>query len=263
MPINAAAYQKVGLGCIPEDLKREMLEKKPDPTEEWRLSKSREKTTLSPEDQRRVGMHLSLRESYDQNSEAEPDFSVLANNPWFKRFGEVLEQIEAHIENDMDFEHLIDELEDMEESISEAGFSPLEEKFVRRKRGGALKAAARAFKKWVRGHRMQYMKKLRQGKRWAKGHKSRIKRMAKTARKGFRRVMSSADAERDESFTGRMESISDSHLDMVEQRRLAGITPSQPNAVFSTSVMDGRRPTKPLNEAVSQDLATFRRLTGR
>jgi ketol-acid reductoisomerase len=191
------------------------------------------------------------------------DLAGLAQNPWFRRFGEVLEMIQLHIENDQDFEHLLEELEDMEESITEAGFSDIEEKFVRRKRGGALKAASRAFKKWVRGHMQQYRKKLKQGKRWAKTHKSRITRMAKTARTGFRRVTASADSEQDDSYTGRMESVSDSHQDMGEQRRLAGITPSQPRAAFTTSVMTGHRPSKPLTESTgNQDIKAFRRLAG-
>ena len=43
MPISEAAYLKVGLGFIPEDIKNEMQEKREDVTESWRLSERDER----------------------------------------------------------------------------------------------------------------------------------------------------------------------------------------------------------------------------
>lgn len=66
-----------------------------------------------------------------------------------------------------------------------------EEARVRLPTGGRAKAAARSYLKWKRQNPQAYKKHAKQTARWKKSHKSRVKKMARTARPGYRRMASS------------------------------------------------------------------------
>jgi len=277
MAINEAAYLRVGLGCVPEDVKNEMLEKKPDATAEWRLPRHEDRDqSLSFDDKRQAGLPLTaadvsprrgLEERYGQG---QVDESALAHHPAFKRFAEIVMQIEHALQADSPdaLESCIQDLEVLESVIDEnIEFDSIEEKkfthAVRQKVGAAKAMASRAYKVMKRMNPAAMRKHAIQTKRWASRHGAQIKQRAATAIKGKHRVSSVAApaANLSESYNGRMQSVSDD-MDVGEMRRLAGLEPAQHNAAYSTQIMDGRRPQSVMSEDVDADLAAFRKLAG-
>jgi len=278
MAIDTAAYLKVGLGCVPDDMKREMLEKREDTTAEWRLPAPEERDQLSQEHRRLSGLALTaadvardrftgareLDERFDQNSDNVDLYSV-AKHPAFKRFAEIVMQMEVAVSAETGLDACIEDLEDLEMAMEDAEFASVaEKKFIRAKIGGAKAQAHRAYVKNKRSDSTGFKKHARQTARWKKTHQSKVKRMAKTARPGYRR--SDADmpeANLNEAYTGRMQQVSDSHYDIDDLRRLAGLTESKHSAAYSTQIMDSRRPRSPMTEAaVDQDLSEFQKLAG-
>lgn len=194
-----------------------------------------------------------------------PNPSSLARNPLYIRFAQVMEELEQHLEYDADFTHLVDELEALESHIEgdSVEFSSIEEKaFVRQKIGGAKKAAELAGLKWRRQNPADARRKNMQSKRWHARHKSQDKRMAKTARKGYRRADVDALEANLNEHTGRMQRVDDSHLDMGVQRRLMGLDESAPRTFNSTGIMEVRRPQQVEDRGEDLMLESFRHLMG-
>ena len=359
MAIDTAAYLKVGLGCVPDDMKREMLEKREDTTAEWRLPAPEERDQLSQEHRRLSGLALTaadvardrftgareLDERFDQNSDNVDLYSV-AKHPAFKRFAEIVMQMEVAVSAETGLDACIEDLEDLEMAMEDAEFASVaEKKFIRAKIGGAKAQAHRAYVKNKRSDSTGFKKHARQTARWKKTHQSKVKRMAKTARPGYRRsdadmpeanlneargpskrrwvgsaqaggvgpggklgpwhfaktdwlrkmqaallkhapkaagkidwdtaihLFNVGDSPEEaakkmaktlgEGYTGRMQQVSDSHYDIDDLRRLAGLTESKHSAAYSTQIMDSRRPRSPMTEAaVDQDLSEFQKLAG-
>lgn len=101
MPIDEAAYLRVGLGFIPEDIKNEMQEKREDTTKGWRVPPRKERERLSESELHAIG--ADLVEGDDPQTQTERTYVIRKKKKPRKapkgtfRMGELaLAALEAH-----------------------------------------------------------------------------------------------------------------------------------------------------------------------